>query len=139
MRRFATALITLAALVLLSASCGKEDKTVKIAGEWNIVSIETKTASIGSQSIDVYISFMEDGQFMLWQKTGSGRYEKFTGSWTLSSDVLSGTYSDGSAWANDYDVSLSGNTLTLSSRTAPSEISVYQRTSIPEEVLSGSI
>ncbi|MCM1178489.1 MAG: lipocalin family protein [Bacteroides sp.] len=138
MRRFTTVFISLAAL-LPFCSCKKEGKTPAIVGEWNITALETRSATIGSQSIDVYISFSQDGTFALYQRTGEGRYESFTGRWALSSDVLSGTYSDGSAWACSYDFSISGDTMTLASRTATSEISTYRRTKIPENVISEAI
>lgn len=132
------------ATVLLSclSSCRKESKpeeVFSITGDWNITSVTTKSAVIGSQTVDVYLRFSEDGTFSMYQKTGSARYECFTGTWTLDSRVLGGKYSDGTPWAARYNVSREGRTMTLESITTPVEVSVYTETSIPQNVISDAI
>lgn len=132
------------ATVLLSclSSCRKESKpeeVFSITGDWNITSVTTKSAVIGSQTVDVYLRFSEDGTFFMYQKTGSARYECFTGTWTLDSRVLGGRYSDGTPWAARYNVSREGRTMTLESITTPVEVSVYTETSIPQNVISDAI
>lgn len=131
------------ATVLLSclSSCKKESKpeAFSITGDWNITSVTTKSAVIGSQTVDVYLRFSEDGTFTMYQKTGSARYECFTGTWTLDSRVLGGKYSDGTPWAARYNVSREGRTMTLESITTPVEVSVYTETTIPQNVISDAI
>lgn len=132
------------ATVLLSclSSCRKDSKpeeVFSITGDWNITSVTTKSAVIGSQTVDVYLRFSEDGTFSMYQKTGSARYECFTGTWTLDSRVLGGKYSDGTPWAARYNVSREGRTMTLESITTPVEVSVYTETSIPQNVISDAI
>lgn len=132
------------ATVLLSclSSCRKDSKpeeVFSITGDWNITSVTTKSAVIGSQTVDVYLRFLEDGTFSMYQKTGSARYECFTGTWTLDSRVLGGKYSDGTPWAARYNVSREGRTMTLESITTPVEVSVYTEASIPQNVISDAI
>ena len=126
-------------LGLCSCSKSKEDKPLDITGDWNITSITTRSATIGAQTVDVYISFMEGGAFTLYQKTGGGRYQKFEGTWTLTGSLLGGKYSDGASWATTYNVSLEDGLLTLESNTDPVEVSVYKKASIPQSVISDAI
>ena len=126
-------------LGLFSCSKSEEHKPLDITGDWNITSITTKSATIGSQNVDVYISFQQGGAFTLYQKTGSGRFQKYEGTWTLSGKLLSGNYSDGTSWGTTYNVSLHDEMLTLESNTTPVEVSVYKRTSIPQSVVSEAI
>ena len=87
----------------------------------------------------MYLSFEDGGAFTVYQKTGGMRYERFTGTWTLKSDVLSGVYADGSNLACDYSVSVSDDKLILTSMSEPAEVSVYKRASIPESVISDAV
>lgn len=126
----------LAAAVVLSAACGKQPKAPKaldITGEWNLIRIETKSAQIGDQTVDVYIAFEADKTFNMYQMLGAGRYKAFSGTWTLMETTLSGRYSDGSAWGSTYEVSVDGNTMVL---TGNGEIDTYTRRSIPASVVS---
>lgn len=125
--------------LVLSCSKHKDDKPLDITGDWSITSIGTRAATIGSQTVEVYISFQQGGVFMLYQKTGSGRFNKFEGSWTLSGNLLGGKYSDGTSWGATYNVSLNDGLLTLESNTTPVEVSVYEKTAIPQNVISESI
>ena len=118
-------------------SCSKSESVPKVAGDWNIISVTTKSASIGSQAVDVYLSFAPDGSFTSYQKTGSSaRYVRYSGTWQLISGVLSGEYADGSPWAGSYSVSVEGETMTLTSSSTPAEVSVYKRAEIPDSVIA---
>ncbi len=107
----------LAALVILAAAGCKGNKKVKtdITGVWELEEFSGLRAS--DQNVVVYVEFLKDGNFDLFQRIGDGRFEHYTGSWTLTDDVLSGKYSDGKKLADMYDVSLSSDrkTLTLKS------------------------
>ena len=140
MKRLSAICLSVAMLLgLFSCSKSEEDKPLDITGDWNITSITTKSATIGSQNVDVYISFQQGGAFTLYQKTGSGRFQKYEGTWTLSGKLLSGNYSDGTSWGTTYNVSLKDEMLTLESNTTPVEVSVYKRTSIPQSVVFEAI
>lgn len=121
-------------------SCSKSESVPKVAGDWNIISVTTKSASIGAQAVDVYLSFAPDGSFTSYQKTGSSaRYVRYSGTWQLASGVLSGEYADGSPWAGSYSVSVEGETMTLTSSSTPAEVSVYKRAEIPDSVIAEAV
>ena len=123
------------ALAVLGAclSCGKKEKALDITGEWNLVALETRAASIGDQTVDVYISFASSGTFEMYQMLGTGRYRKYSGTWTLTGSTLTGKYSDGTQWGSSYEVGRrSEDMLTLSS--ASGEIGTYKKSTIPDSV-----
>lgn len=136
---------TLALLCAFSA-CSKEEngsenngseskKSAGVVGEWVLSSYQTKSISIGSESVDIYLSFGEN-DFELYQKVGTGRYRKYTGTYTLLKGVLSGRYSDGRDWGSSYEATVSGDTMTLKAGT---ETSVYRKSSIPPSVKEEAI
>ena len=124
-----------AAALLSLCGCGKTDKPLDITGEWNLNRIETKSAILGDQTVDVYVSFKSDNTFDMYQMLGTGRYRAFSGTWTLVDKTLSGKYSDGSAWGSRYEVSKDDNVLTLTTET---EIDTYTRKNIPESVIASA-
>ena len=67
-----------------------------------------------------------------------GEFELRRGTWTLTGNVLSGKYNDGEAWAADYNVSVDGDKLTMTSQNEGAETSIYVRCSIPSVIKEGS-
>lgn len=129
-------------IVLLIAGCGKEEKreSFDITGEWRLSAVETK-ASIGGETVDVYLAFNADKSFMMYQMIGTGRYRKYSGSWALSGNMLTGKYSDGNSWGTTYEVSIDGDALTLTVMNdsgSAVETDTYRRTQIPADVVSGA-
>jgi hypothetical protein len=131
--------IVLAFAVLAAVvSCGKKgEKSLDITGEWNLTRVETKATTIGDQSVDVYVSFASDNTFEIYQMLGTGRYRKFSGTWTLTEKTLDGKYSDGTLWGSSYEVEIAEDVMTLSS--ASGEVSTYKKSSIPDSVKSNAI
>lgn len=125
------------AVLLISVSCGKKEKPMDITGEWNLVALETRAASIGDQTVDVYISFVSGGGFEMYQMLGTGRYRKYSGTWTLTGKTLTGKYSDGTQWGSSYEVQKEDDMMTLSS--ASGETGTYKKSSIPASVRSDAI
>lgn len=123
------------------AACGgsKDEMPVDITGEWNLVNVQTKSATLGGQTVDVYVSFLRDKSFTMYQMLGQGRYHKYSGTWALSGTTLTGKYSDGKQWGSSYEVERlsSGNEITL---TSPSgEVDTYRKASIPSSVTDNAI
>lgn len=121
MKRIAYILFIAAAAFL--ASCGetgKTDKAANITGTWELIDIEiTKAAQLGDQTISVTITFNSDKTFAMTQKLGEGRAKDYTGTWSLSENILTGKYSDGKTFGGgSYHVSVEGSTLTMT----PAEI-----------------
>ena len=126
-----TIYIVLAALGLcLFAGCGSSDKekvspTAKqLVGEWQLKTWTGETP----QAFEIY------------QRLAEVKYQKFTGSYQVQNDVLSGKYSGGKNFGSTYDISFneSGSTLTLTSATNVTEVSVYERSTIPNSVKEGA-
>ena len=131
----------LALLCLVTTACPDDpkDDPINIIGEWQLSQISTK-ATIGGQTVDVYIAFKEGGSFEMYQMLGTGRYRKFEGSWTLTDKVLSGSYSGGSRWASDYNVEMdAGRTMLTLITLDGSETDTYRKQAIPEDVKNNAL
>ena len=119
------------ALVAFATGCSNDDdnarKSIDIVGEWHCTPAEF--------TADVYVAFMEDGSFDLYQMVGQGRYRHFDGSWSVERNILSGSYADGTPWGSSYAVTkLDDNTLTLTAENGSMEVMTYYRESIPASV-----
>ena len=126
--------ITLFALVAF-AGCSKPDAEKpltlehKLCNEWRGSELSVDAA--------IYISFLADGTFELYQKMDDV-FELRRGTWTLTGDVLSGKYNDGEDWAADYTVSVDGNKLTMVSKNEGAEAGTYVQCTIPSVIKEGS-
>jgi len=119
------------AFVALLAGCDKSNpdntkEELDITGCWELTTVTTK-ASVGGQSVSVYISFESGGSFTLYQSLGSDRYTQFSGTWTLNQTEaqLSGTYSGGASWG-PYTAAMSGSNLSLTS-SGGKEVDTYRK------------
>lgn len=133
-------LTTVCGLSLVScngASDNKEENPIDVTGEWELSKVETKSVKIGDESVTVYVKF-DRGTFTLYQVLGKGRPRKYTGTYTLSDNLLSGKYSDGSNWGSSYTVSASGSTLNLA-QTGGKEIDSFRKTTIPQDIVDKAI
>ena len=122
---------------LLLTACGEKEEPLNIIGTWSLKTVQTKAASLGGTSVDVYIVFNEDNSFSLYQKVGStGRYSSYSGTWTLTGTSLSGKYSDGKSWGSTYEVSQDKERTTLVLTSIGEEYS-YAKASLPSELQAG--
>lgn len=137
-------IFALAAVLLGLVACGGNSKDnpetpaftkENLVGVWELTSVATK-ATVGSETVSVYIDFASSGSFTLYQKIGQGRYTKFEGTYSVSTEgKLSGKYSGGASWG-PYEGAISGSTLTLTSAKG-GEVDSYKKVSeIPAAVLS---
>ena len=99
------------------------DHTCVICGQWR--------GDVISAEVGIYIDFLCDGTFELYQKMGNGAFELRRGKWSLDNGSLSGTYNDNEAWATSYDASVSGETLTLVAKSDGNESNSYKKCEIP--------
>ena len=123
---FTRILIVAMAAFAFAACTNPEDKILdKVVGEWHYV----------SSTEDVYVAFSADCTFELYQKMGDGllRY-RYTGTYEFDGTVLTGVYADYTPWADEYTVTSSANSLTLTSVSNPQYSMKYEREQIPEEV-----
>ena len=119
----------LAIAIVALVGCEKEgdnDHTCVVCGQWRGDAL--------SAEVGVYIDFLCNGTFELYQKMSNGAFELRRGKWNLEAGVLSGTYNDGEAWATSYDASVSGETLTLVAQSEGNETNRYKKCEIPTVV-----
>jgi len=127
---------------LLFTGCKKEqteEESLNIVGSWHLTElsqIETRSVTIGKEAIDIYIHFIADNSFHLYQKLGAGKFRHFSGTWVLADSKLSGMYDDKTMWGTEYDVMLNDDSTELR-LTSGGEEFVYIKEEIPHTVLSG--
>jgi hypothetical protein len=117
----------LAVAILAFAGCEKEgEHSCVVCGQWRG---EALSAEAG-----IYIDFLCDGTFELYQKMIDDVFELRRGRWNLEAGVLSGKYNDGEDWATSYKASVSGEVLTLVAQSEGSETNRYKKCEIPTGV-----
>lgn len=134
-------LYILTAAVLMLTSCEKEvTLPERLYGDWHCATaLNNGSATDGSVEVDIYVTFTAEGYFSLFQKIGQGGYKTYSGTYTLSAAegayILSGEYSDGTAWGATYKVeSTDVDTIML---TTGDNTETYTRVAgIPDEVLA---
>lgn len=103
--------------------------TSSIAGVWHL------TAWRGAvPSFDIYLDITADGVVTLWQRLESRAWECFYSSADIEDGVIFGTYTDGAAWGASYSVTLDENTMTWVATNDSTDISVYTRAELPEDL-----
>lgn len=127
------------ALLLVATSCKKDtpvavNNAAKLIGEWHC------TAEDITAEVDVYVEFTADGGLYLYQMVGEGRHRHYTGSWTMSGNILSGSYADGSEWGSSYAVEFSGDdAVKFTAQNGSDEVMFYAREAIPQNIKDGSV
>ena len=131
----------LVAILTLSlfVGCEKDDNALQnkiTRSEWILTSVNGIDAPDG---LAVYAAF-SGSSFELYQKAEQPYYEKYTGHFSFSGSVISGTYSDGQSWGGSYTVEFNsdGTTMTWTNTQDEGEVQVYTQTTIPEDVKSGA-
>ena len=130
MRKIFTKIMVCAAALFAFAACGdpEAERLEQVTGEWHYTTVESGV------EIDVYLGLYTDYTFELYQKVGDGPHYLYKGKFAYDGDVLTGTYSDYTPWAQDYKVSKSGSTMTLTSSTNPDYKLSFKKEAIPESV-----
>ena len=105
-------------LLGMMTSCGKEpaadtvDKA--IVGEWHLAEVIYDGNSVNDIPVDVYLKIEGNCKFELYQKAeGQLRYTKFTGTCKTENGILSGVYSSGTAWGDEYATAIVDEMLEL--------------------------
>ena len=123
-------LIHIAIFALMAITgCKKESEPTlaqKLQTEWRGSEVSVDAA--------IYIKFLADGKFELYQKMVGEGFELRRGTWTLNEDILSGIYNDGETWAAEYQISINNGELTMISKAEGNETNVYTQCAIPQEV-----
>ena len=101
-----------------------------VNGQWHITEWNGE-----APEFDVYISF-DSGKFEIYQQVWSLDYKLFKGTYKVSGEIITGTYEDGSLWASGYKFAVNGGKLTMYSQEDQSITSVYEKCTIPDEVIA---
>ncbi len=132
-------LIPAVSCLLLLSACNKSPKKADtdISGEWTMVSSD----GMDMDEVSVYLSFTQTKEFDLYQKLGEGRYRHYSGTYNLTDNILSGTYKDGSKFADSYLITLEADktVLIMKSQNGAGLESRYEKSTIPSEVKSESL
>ncbi len=101
-------------------------------GDWRLASFCGKPADM-----DIYVTLRKDRTFTLYQRSADYMPVRFSGSYTYDAGScrLSGSYDDGTAWADSYIVEdADGEFMVWLNAVDKSEVSVYKRSGIPESM-----
>lgn len=113
-----------------------------LAGDWELESWEDGNVPDGGFA--VYIRFVrKDVRYEMYSNVGSMQFVRKTGKFVIVDDedlgyVISGNYDYtlGQEWNHRYMVTMTAGRMTWTSCDDPSDVCVYVRTQIPEEITS---
>lgn len=100
-----------------------------ISGTWHLTEWRGVTPSF-----DVYMSITNDYKVTLWQRIESRQWDIFYSDVCYDNGTISGVYTDGTAWRAAYDVVIDGSTMTWIDTEDVTDVSVYKRCELPNEV-----
>lgn len=103
--------------------------TSDIAGTWHLALWRGAVPSF-----DVYLSITEGGVVSLWQRITTHEWELYYSTAEINNGVISGLYTDGVAWSTSYSISLSGDSMTWVATNDSTDISVYERAELPDDL-----
>lgn len=99
---------------------------VSFIGDWHL------TSFCGSAiEADIYLSLKDDDSFKLYQRSFDYPLTVYEGTYNFDGTTISGTYSDGVAWAASYSIAMNGDNKMIWTNTSTSEVSIYERCELP--------
>lgn len=103
--------------------------TSMMAGTWHLTEWRG-----GEPSFDIYMVITETGGITLWQRLEDCEWELFQSAAETANGIISGSYTNGVAWGADYYYSVSENTMTWTDTEDSADVSVYERSTLPDEL-----
>jgi hypothetical protein len=134
MKKIIVKIFALLSLVAAFVGCQKDEtnpELAKVTGQWHYNNGQT-----GATLVDVYLVFNADNSFELYQKLGEGAYRKYTGTFAIENNLLSGKYSDGTPWAAAYTVKNDGGFLYLTSNVVTEHMMRCVKKEVPADILN---
>jgi len=112
---------------------------LSIAGSWKLTAWSLDSNKlIEAGNIQVYLDCAADNTFTLYQLTASGaEFKKLSGSYSIKDKLLSGSYQDGSKWANDYTIKELNRT-TMKWEYGSGATMTYTAGDIPREIVDNA-
>ena len=132
------ALAAFALLLVAACSKNKKDEGVPSAlvGNWELADITVKSANLGGQTVDVFLSFTSGKKFTEYQKLGdAGRYSVYKGTFKASKSSITRHFSDGTP-DKTYKWKSAGDNLVLIDGDMEQVFSPVE--AIPQEVLDNT-
>ena len=128
-------IFTILALFVATGCQEKAGHSFPFSGDWHYSDTENGVDE------DVWVSFLSDGTFEMFQKIGEGPYWYSYGEFTYDSHagILTGVYSDRYRWKYDYEISVSGKTLVMTAVGVENYSVTYNKENIPAEVREKSL
>lgn len=109
------------------------EPTLDITGSWKLT--EWRGAE---PTFDVYMLIDENNSVTLWQRLTSREWERYQSEATIENGVISGVYSDGNDWRASYSITMDDDSMTWTDTADATDISVYSRTELPEDLPASS-
>ncbi len=109
------------------------EPTLDLSGSWKL----TEWRGV-KPSFEVYMQIDQNNNVTMWQRITSREWERYQSEATIVSGVISGIYSDGIEWRASYNVTIDGDSMTWTDTTDATDISVYSRVELPEELPQSS-
>lgn len=108
---------------------GGDTDTTAIAGDWRLTEWRDDVPTF-----DVYLSITEDGVVGLWQRLTSREWELYYSTVVYEDNTIYGEYTDGTSWGAAYYVTISGDTMTWVDTSDSTDVSVYTRAKLPDNI-----
>ena len=101
-------------------------------GEW----VLTEWNNSKDLPFGIYLQLNEDNTFDLYQHTSNVLWVHYEGTYSLNGTTISGVYSDGESWANDYTIKYNKIAEPKQiSLTSSNNVGIYTETTIPDAVI----
>lgn len=116
--------------------CGGDDKSEDRTSYdgWMLTKWDDSSELAGK----VYLQLESDGDFFLYQCVTTPGFKKYTGTYTVTAEtgeqVLSGTYTGGTAWKDSYRIESRGDKIMVMTSVGEQIVSEYERVVVPEYV-----
>lgn len=111
---------------------GGDDTMSAIAGEWHLV----EWCGTTNYPFDIYLDITSNGEVTLLQRLGEHGWKQYISTATMDNGIISGLYSDGTAWAASYTCQMvDANRMMWTNRADAGDISIYERTTIPDSIV----
>ena len=115
------------------SSLGRWSDNGSPIGEWAL----TEWNNSQDLPMGVYLRLNEDNTFDLYQHTLSVMWTHYSGTFSLNGNTLTGTYSDGTKWAEytiKYNEKADPKQIRLTRKGDSNDVAIYTATEIPDVV-----
>lgn len=103
--------------------------TSTIEGVWHLTTWRGATPSF-----EVYLDITATGGITLYQCIESSYWDIFQSAAAIEEGIINGIYTDGTAWATSYYLTVDGDAMTWVDSNDPTDISIYSRSELPEQI-----